>query len=88
MDQKLFRVLILRCFLLRKNTVQAKQWLEKYYEDSAPSETTIKQSGQVVVVNEEFRLDAATSPSDKPFSNGDYRAFSNLCRNVSAANVT
>ncbi|KAF7269172.1 hypothetical protein GWI33_017772 [Rhynchophorus ferrugineus] len=42
MDQKLFRVLILRCFLLRKNTVQAKQWLEKYYEDSAPSETTIK----------------------------------------------
>lgn len=25
-----------------KNTVQAKQWLEKRYEDSAPSETTTK----------------------------------------------
>ena len=25
-----------------KNIVQAKQWLEKCYRDSAPSETTIK----------------------------------------------
>ena len=25
-----------------KNNVQAKQWLDKYYSDSAPSETTIK----------------------------------------------
>ena len=28
--------------MMGKNTVQAKQWLEKCYEDSAPSETTIK----------------------------------------------
>ncbi|KAF7281841.1 hypothetical protein GWI33_004214 [Rhynchophorus ferrugineus] len=42
MDQKQFCVLILHCFLLRKSTVQAKQWLEKFYEDSASSETTIK----------------------------------------------
>ena len=25
-----------------KNTVQAKQWLDNYYLDSAPSETTVK----------------------------------------------
>ena len=25
-----------------KNTVQAKQWLDQYYSDSAPSETTVK----------------------------------------------
>jgi len=25
-----------------KNTVQAKQWLDKYYSDFAPSETTVK----------------------------------------------
>ena len=42
MDQKQFRVLILHCFLMETNTVQAKQWLEKSYGDSAPSETTIK----------------------------------------------
>ena len=41
MDDKQFRVLILHCFLMGKNTVQTKQWLKKYYEDSAPSETTI-----------------------------------------------
>ena len=29
-------------FLMGKNTVQAKQWLDKCYLDSAPSETTIK----------------------------------------------
>ena len=28
--------------LIGKNTVQAKQWLDKCYLDSAPSETTIK----------------------------------------------
>ena len=27
---------------MRKNTVQANQWLDKYYSDSAPSETTVK----------------------------------------------
>ncbi|KAF7278717.1 hypothetical protein GWI33_008093 [Rhynchophorus ferrugineus] len=42
MDQKQFRVLILHYFLIGKNTVQAKQWLEKYYRDLVPSETTIK----------------------------------------------
>ena len=42
MDQKQFRVLILHCFLMGKNTVQAKQWLEKCYGNSSPSETTIK----------------------------------------------
>jgi len=42
MDQKQFRVLILHCFLMEKNTVQAKECLEKCYKDSAPSETTIK----------------------------------------------
>ena len=25
-----------------KNTIQAKQWLDNYYSDSAPSETTVK----------------------------------------------
>ncbi|VUZ55246.1 unnamed protein product [Hymenolepis diminuta] len=42
MDQKQFHVFILHCFLMGKNTVQAKQWLEKCYEDSVPSDTTIK----------------------------------------------
>ena len=40
MDKKEFRVLIKRCFLLRKNTVEAKQWLDKHYEDSAPGKLT------------------------------------------------
>ena len=43
MDSKQFRVLIYRCFLMEKNTVQAQQWLEKCYGDSAPSKTTICQ---------------------------------------------
>ena len=41
MDSKQFRVLIYHCFLIKKNTVQAQQWLEKCYGDSAPSKTTI-----------------------------------------------
>ena len=41
MDSKQFRVLIYHCFLMKKNTVQAQQWLEKCYGDSAPSKTTI-----------------------------------------------
>ena len=41
MDSKQFRVLIYHCFLMKKNTVQAQQWLEKCYVDSAPSNTTI-----------------------------------------------
>ena len=40
MDSKQFRVLIYHCFLMKK-TLQAQQWLEKCYGDSAPSKTTI-----------------------------------------------
>lgn len=42
MDEKEFRVLIKHCFLMGKNTVQAKQWLDKCYSDSAPSAATVK----------------------------------------------
>ncbi|GFX87460.1 hypothetical protein TNCV_1329951 [Trichonephila clavipes] len=35
MDENEFRVLIKHCFLMGKNTVQAKQWLDKCYPDSA-----------------------------------------------------
>ena len=41
MDPKQFRVLIYHCFLMKKNTLQAQQWLEKFYGDSAPWKTTI-----------------------------------------------
>ncbi|XP_076235112.1 histone-lysine N-methyltransferase SETMAR-like [Calliopsis andreniformis] len=41
MDKTEFRVLIKHCFLMGKNTVQAQQWLEKYYPGSAPSKTII-----------------------------------------------
>ena len=41
MDSQQFRVLIYHCFLMKKNTVQAQQWLEKCCGDSAPSKTTI-----------------------------------------------
>ena len=37
MEKSEFRVLIKHCFLIGKNTVQAKQWLDKCYSDSAPS---------------------------------------------------
>ena len=43
MDSKQFRVLIYHRFLMKKNTVQAQQWLENCYGDSAPSKTTICQ---------------------------------------------
>lgn len=42
MDKNEFRVLIKHCFLMGKNTVKAKQWLDKCYPDSAPSITTVK----------------------------------------------
>ena len=42
MEKSEFRVLIKHCFLMGKNTVQAKQWLDKCYSDSAPSKTTVK----------------------------------------------
>ena len=41
MDSKQFCVLIYHWFLMKKNTVQAQQWLEKCYGDSVPSKTTI-----------------------------------------------
>ena len=42
MENSEFRVLIEHCFLMGKNTVQAKQWLDKCVSDFAPSETTVK----------------------------------------------
>ena len=42
MEKSEFRVLIKHCFLTRKNTVQIKQWLDKCYSDSVPSETIVK----------------------------------------------
>ncbi|XP_023214386.1 uncharacterized protein LOC111617308, partial [Centruroides sculpturatus] len=41
MDKKEFSVLIKHCFLMRKNTVEAKQWFDKHYGDSAPGKSTI-----------------------------------------------
>ena len=41
MDKKEFRVLIEHCFLMEKNTVEAKQWLDKRYGDSTPGKSTI-----------------------------------------------
>ena len=40
MDRKEFRVLIKHSFLMGKNAVGAKQWLDKHYEDSAPGKST------------------------------------------------
>ena len=42
MEKSEFQVLIKHCFLMGKNTVQAKQWLDKYYSDSAPLKITVK----------------------------------------------
>ena len=41
MQKSEFQVLIKHCFLMEKNTVQAKQWLNKCYLDSATSETMV-----------------------------------------------
>jgi len=41
MDKKEFRVLIKHCYLMGKNTVQTKAWLDKCYPDSAPGKSTI-----------------------------------------------
>jgi hypothetical protein len=35
MDKKEFHVLMKHCFLGKKNTVEAKAWLDKHYSDSA-----------------------------------------------------
>ena len=42
MEKFEFRVLIKHCFLMGKKYVQAKQWLDKCYLDSALSETMVK----------------------------------------------
>lgn len=42
MEKSEFRVLIKHCFLMGKNTIEAKEWLEKHYGDSAPSYSAIK----------------------------------------------
>ena len=44
MEKSEFRLFIKYCFLMGKHTVQAKQWLDKCYSDSAPLETTVKRS--------------------------------------------
>ena len=41
MDKKEFRVFIKHCFLMGKNIVKAKQWLDKRYGDSARGKSTI-----------------------------------------------
>ena len=41
MNKNGFRVLIKYCILVGKNTVEAKQWLDKRYGDSAPGKSTI-----------------------------------------------
>ena len=41
MDKKVFCVLIKHCFLMGKNTVEAKQWLDKRYGDSELGKSTI-----------------------------------------------
>lgn len=42
MDSKQFRVLIYHCFLMSKNTVETREWLEKCYPDAAPSKSTVE----------------------------------------------
>ena len=41
MDKKEFRMLIKHYFLIGKNTVEAKQWLDKCYGDSVSGKSTI-----------------------------------------------
>lgn len=41
MDKQEFRVLIKHCFLMKKNTVRATQWLVKYYGSYAPRKSTV-----------------------------------------------
>ena len=42
MEKSEFHVLIQHCFLMGKNAVQAKRWLDKCYLDSALSEKMVK----------------------------------------------
>ena len=41
MDKKKFQVLIKYCFLMGKNTVEAKQWHDKRHGESAPGKSTV-----------------------------------------------
>ncbi|KAF7279235.1 hypothetical protein GWI33_007502 [Rhynchophorus ferrugineus] len=41
-DKKEFRVLIKYCFLKRKNTFEAKTWLDAEFPDTATGKSTIK----------------------------------------------
>ena len=42
MEQSEFCLFIKHCFLMGKNTIQVKQWLDKCYLDSASLETKVK----------------------------------------------
>jgi len=42
MEKKEFRVLIKHCFLIGKNRVEAKAWLDKHYPHSSPGKSTVK----------------------------------------------
>ena len=42
MEKSGLRMLIKHCFLMLRNTVQTKEWLDKSYSNSAPLETTVK----------------------------------------------
>ena len=44
MEKFEFHELIMLCFLMVKNTIQAKQWLGECYLNSAPSEIMVKTS--------------------------------------------
>ena len=61
MDKKEFQVLIKHCFLMRKNTFEAKQWLYKRYRDSAPGKSTI------IDWYAEFKCDRASTDDTERF---------------------
>ena len=51
MEKSVFCVLIKHYFLMAKNTVQAKQRLDKYHSDSALLETIVKRCMTMFKVN-------------------------------------
>ena len=42
MEKKEYRVMIKYCFLKGRNTVEAKNWLDDEFSDTAPPKSTIK----------------------------------------------
>ena len=59
MEKIEFRVLIKHCFLMKENTVETKQWLDKHYPNSAPSRQMVEKWIEVhlnVVVPAQMRL--------------------------------